>query len=205
MASGLPPFRDWFFDFFSKGLVRKLFPVLLRTTELAQTTSQYYLVVQSLRKALPSTTSYRKCTSQYYFVLRSLHKVLPSTTSYYKACTEHFPVVLRTIAYDNITLTTRRRSHSTANCKPGSPNTMAQRAESVCQKTPPRSAGKGTTRAPNPFLDVQSSFRVAGTRDCAPCQKWAKREVLAWDIWRRSAKMHFPWQGQYKRRVHERC
>ena len=22
-----------------------------------------------------------------------------------------------------------------------------------------------------PFLDVQSSFRVAGTRDCAPCQK----------------------------------
>ena len=27
-----------------------------------------------------------------------------------------------------------------------------------------------------PLLDVQSSFRVAGTRDCAPCQKWAKRE-----------------------------
>ena len=25
-----------------------------------------------------------------------------------------------------------------------------------------------------PLLDVQSSFRVAGTRDCAPCQKWAK-------------------------------
>ena len=23
-----------------------------------------------------------------------------------------------------------------------------------------------------PLLDVQSSFRVAGTRDCAPCQKW---------------------------------
>ena len=27
-----------------------------------------------------------------------------------------------------------------------------------------------------PFLEVQMSFRVAGARDCAPCQKWAKRE-----------------------------
>ena len=27
-----------------------------------------------------------------------------------------------------------------------------------------------------PLLEVQSSFRVAGARDCAPCQKWAKCE-----------------------------
>ena len=27
-----------------------------------------------------------------------------------------------------------------------------------------------------PLLDVQMSFRVAGARDCAPCQKWAKHE-----------------------------
>ena len=27
-----------------------------------------------------------------------------------------------------------------------------------------------------PLLDVQISFRVAGARDCAPCQKSAKRE-----------------------------
>jgi len=27
-----------------------------------------------------------------------------------------------------------------------------------------------------PLLDVQMSFRVAGTRDCAPCQRRAKRE-----------------------------
>ena len=26
------------------------------------------------------------------------------------------------------------------------------------------------------LLDVQISFRVAGARDCAPCQKWEKRE-----------------------------
>ena len=27
-----------------------------------------------------------------------------------------------------------------------------------------------------PLLGVQMSFRMAGARDCAPCQKWAKRE-----------------------------
>ena len=27
----------------------------------------------------------------------------------------------------------------------------------------------------------------------------------AWDIWRGSAKMHFPWQAQYKRHVHQSC
>ena len=27
-----------------------------------------------------------------------------------------------------------------------------------------------------PLLDVQMSFRLAGTGDCAPCQKWAKRD-----------------------------
>ena len=27
----------------------------------------------------------------------------------------------------------------------------------------------------------------------------------AWDIWRGSTKMHFPWQAQYKRHVHQSC
>ena len=40
------------------------------------------------------TTKLAQSTSQYYFVLQSLHKVLPST-SYYKACTKDFPVLLR--------------------------------------------------------------------------------------------------------------
>ena len=46
-----------------------------------------------------------------------------------------------------------------------------------------------------PLLDVRMSFRVAGARDCGPCQKWANVRVLspfqkrwqAWDIWRGSA------------------
>ena len=57
-----------------------------------------------------------------------------------------------------------------------------------------------------PLLDVEMSFRVAGARDGAPCQKWAKREGLVAfpktmtgvGHWRGSAKMHFPWQAQYK-------
>ena len=64
----------------------KYFPALLRTSKLAQRTSQYYFVLQ--RKLAQST-------SQYYFVLQSLHKALPSTTLYYKAYTKYFPA-----AYD---------------------------------------------------------------------------------------------------------
>ena len=78
------------------------FPVLLRTTKLAQRTSQYYFVLQSLQSTsqyyfvLQSLHKVLPSTSQYYFVLQSLHKLLPSTTWYYKACTKHFSVLLRT-------------------------------------------------------------------------------------------------------------
>ena len=40
------------------------------------------------------TTKLAQSTSQYHFVLQSLHKALPSTTLYYKACTKHVPVLL---------------------------------------------------------------------------------------------------------------
>ena len=83
-------------------------------SRIAQSTSQYYFVLQSLHKLLPSTTLYYKaCTKHFpvllcylqrlhkllpstYFVLQSLHKLLPSTTLYYKACTNYFPVLLCT-------------------------------------------------------------------------------------------------------------
>ena len=88
-------------------------PVLLCTTKLAQTTSQYYCALQGLHKVRPSTTLYYTActkhvpvplcttelalsTSQYHFVLQSLHKVVPSTTLYYTACTKHFPALLCT-------------------------------------------------------------------------------------------------------------
>ena len=77
----------------------KDFSVLLCTTKLAQTTSQYYFVLQSLHKVLPSTTLYYKACTKHFpvlLVLQSLHKLLPSTTLYYKACTKHVPVLLCT-------------------------------------------------------------------------------------------------------------
>ena len=45
------------------------FPVLLCTTWLAQRTSQFYLILQSLRKVLPSTTLYYKASSMFFPVL----------------------------------------------------------------------------------------------------------------------------------------
>ena len=73
----------------------KDFPVPLRTTTLAQNTSQYYFVHASM-PVLLRTTKLAQSTSQYYFLLQSLHKIVPSTTLYYKACTKYFPVLLRT-------------------------------------------------------------------------------------------------------------
>ena len=35
---------------------------------------------------------------------------------------------------------------------------------------------------------------------CSISKRWQ-----AWEIWRGSAKMHFPWHAQYKRHVHQSC
>ena len=52
-----------------------------------------------------------------------------------------------------------------------------------CRKSARRCGAKHISRSKcakhttfGPLLDTQSSFRVAGARDCASCQKWAKRE-----------------------------
>ena len=89
-----------------------------------------------------------------------------------------------------------------------------------CRKSGRRCGAKQISRSKctkhpsfGPLFDIQMSFRMAGAGDCAPCQKWAKREGFvafpkrwqAWDIWRGSAKMYFPWQAQHKRHVHQSC
>ena len=66
-----------------------------------------------------------------------------------------------------------------------------------------------------PPLDIEMSFRMAGARDCAPCQKSAKgdgfvavsKALTSVGHMKKieSAKMHFPWQAQYKRHVRQRC
>ena len=65
-------------------LAQKYFPVLLCTTGLAQGTSQYCVVLQDLRRVLPSTALYYKGCAKYFPVLciTQLAQALSSTTSY---------------------------------------------------------------------------------------------------------------------------
>ena len=65
-----------------------------------------------------------------------------------------------------------------------------------------------------PLLEVQMPFRVAGARDCAPSQKWAKREgfvAIAKNDGRRGTfeedlqRCIFCGQAQYKRHLHRSC
>ena len=60
----------------------KYFPVLLRTTKLAQRTSQYYLVLQSLHKARPSTALYYKARKKNILVTPCTTKLAQSTPQY---------------------------------------------------------------------------------------------------------------------------
>ena len=152
-------------------------PVLLCTAKLAQSTSQYYFVLQSLQKLLPSTTLYYKactkyfpvllCTtklvqsrSQYYFVLQSLHKVLPSTTLYYKACTESFPVLLCTAKlaqsrsqyyFDNYKADTKHLSSSAA-------ATLHRKTQGFVLRLPPQHKPHATSMQP---LQCVSQHHVA--------------------------------------------
>ena len=56
----------------------------------------YYKACTKYLPILLCTTKLAQSISQYNFALQSLHKARPSTTLYYKACTKHFPVLLCT-------------------------------------------------------------------------------------------------------------
>ena len=66
----------------------KHFPVLLCTRKVAQSTSQSFFVLQSLRKTLPSSALYNKAATN-----TSQH-----TTLCNKACTKYFPVLQKELA-----------------------------------------------------------------------------------------------------------
>ena len=71
--------------------------VLLCTTILHKplpSTTLYYKACTQHSAVLLCTTKLAQNTSQYYFVLQSLHKTLPNTTLYYTACAKHSPVLL---------------------------------------------------------------------------------------------------------------
>ena len=90
--------RKAFTKYFVLQSLHKALPVLLCATKLAQSASQYYLVLQSLRFAL-QTKHAQSRTSRYYFVLQSLRKARTSTTLCYKLCTLHVPVLLCTTKF----------------------------------------------------------------------------------------------------------
>ena len=53
---------------------------------------------------------------------------------------------------------------------------MSKKVHAVVARSTFRSKHVQSTRLYAPLLDVEASFCLAGARDCAPCQKWAKRE-----------------------------
>ena len=51
-----------------------------------------------------------------------------------------------------------------------------KKVHAVVARSTFRSQNVKSTTCSDQFLKVEMSFCVAGARDCAPCQKWAKRE-----------------------------
>ena len=79
-------------------VLRSLHKILPSTTLYYKACTNHFPAIlcttQSLHPVLLCTTKLAKSTSQYYFVLRSLHKAHPSTILYHKACTKYVPVLL---------------------------------------------------------------------------------------------------------------
>ena len=91
----------------------------LNWTTLCFKTCKTYVPVQLC------TTKLAQSTSQYYFVLQSVHIVLPSTTSYNKTCTKYLPVLssvlqslhkVRTAQHISALLCTTKRTQGSSQC-----------------------------------------------------------------------------------------
>ena len=98
----------------------KYFPVLLRATKLAHSTSQYFPVLQSLHKLLPSNTSFCEACTKYFPILLRTTKLAQSTSQYYLVlqsltslqCSSSSKQSVSTHAKHNSTASSKkRRSH----------------------------------------------------------------------------------------------
>ena len=158
----------------TKKACTKYVPVLLCTTKLAQSTSHYY------------------------FVLQSLHKSRNSISLYYKACTNDFPVLLRTTKlaqsmshyYTKCFPAPRPCSHYNAICNHGFQNTLA-----LCTHNEPSIAKhhQGTNHTPKrtdhtcgahgvPFIAGRSHFTQKNARFRAPVSSPPFMNVLLCDV-----------------------
>ena len=80
----------------SDSLERHSREILVTILVVPPSTTSYYKARTTYFPVPLCTTKLAQSTSQYYFVLQSLHEVLPSTTLYHKACAKYFPVLLWT-------------------------------------------------------------------------------------------------------------
>ena len=111
--------------------------------------------LKSARRCCAKHISKSKCTK--HTSSGPLLEVATSKKCTLLWCKAHFEVKMsKTPAPDHFWKLRRRKSARCCGAK--------HMSKSKCQKH----QGFG------PLLDVQMSFRVAGARDCGPCQKWAK-------------------------------
>ena len=107
----------------------KYLPVLLCTTKLAQSTSQYYFVLQSLHTVLPSPkcvwdesemtltwlwNSPETSLKQAWKLLQTLHTILPSFTSIAQSTSQHYFVLQDCTKYFPVLLCTTRLVQSSS-------------------------------------------------------------------------------------------
>ena len=74
--------------FVLQSLHKPLPSTTLYYTKLAPSTTWYYKACKKYSPVLLCTTELAQSTSQYYFALQTLHRVRPSITLWYKACTK---------------------------------------------------------------------------------------------------------------------
>ena len=87
-----------------------------------------------------------------------------------------------------------------------------EKVNAVVARSTFRSQNVKNTRGSDHFwtFRCRSAWQAQGIVDLVSEQNVRVLQLFqkrwqAWGIWRGSAKMHFPWQAQYKRHVHQRC
>ena len=88
-----------------------------------------------------------------------------------------------------------------------------EKVHAVAARSTCRSQNVKNTRGSDHFWTFRCAFawQAQGIVDLVKSEQNVRvllhfqKRWQAWDIWRGSAKMHFPWQAQYKRHVYQRC
>ena len=92
---------------------------------------------------------------------------------------------------------------------PGSRSTFGswdvEKVHAVVARSTFASQNAQNTPGADHFWQAQGIVHLVKSEQNVRVSSHFQKRWQAWDLWRGSAKMHFPWQAQYKRHVHERC